>query len=102
MNLNWRTHGEDNVADGNLIGPRGSPRRKKMGVFRDNTAHSSWNQGYRLHNFEQFYTFRNEVDVPIFENIKAYRNREQGIYAYSEYSGRRHLTLTQSQGPAFT
>ena len=81
-----------------------------MGVFRDNTgelslchfvskahhcqsnfhfctfsiAHSNYYAGFRMYHFEQFYTFRNEIDVPVFENLKAYRNREWGIYIYSE------------------
>lgn len=47
-------------------------------------AHSNHYAGFRLYNFEQFFTFRNEIDVPVFENLKAYRNREWGIYIYSE------------------
>lgn len=88
MDLSWRSYGEDHCANCNLIGPGGSIRRKPMGLFLNNTAHSSWNQGFRIHHFEQFFTFRNEEDVPVFQNMKAYRNREHGIYAYSEWSDR--------------
>jgi len=83
MSLDWKTYGEDDKSNGNLIGPGGSMRRKAMGIFRDNTAHSSLYQGFRLHHFEQFFTFHNEVDVPIFQNMKAYRNMNHGIYAYN-------------------
>jgi len=36
-----------------------------------------------LENFEQFYAFRNAVNIPKFENTMAYRNREQGIYTWN-------------------
>lgn len=59
-------------------------RSKPLGVFRNNKAHSNYWQGFRFHHFEQFFQFRNDVDVPIFEGTMAYRNREQGIYSYSK------------------
>lgn len=82
--MDWRSWGEDNISNGNLIGPGGSMRHKPLGVFRNNKAHSNYWQGFRLHHFEQFFQFRNDVDVPIFEGTMAYRNREHGIYAYSK------------------
>jgi hypothetical protein len=81
MDMDWRTRGEDNAHNANLIGPGGSMRRKPMRIFRYNTAHSNWWQGYRLHHFEQYW---NWGATPLFENTSAYRNREHGIYTYSE------------------
>ena len=86
MNLYYRTYGEDKVnSNSNRIGPGGNPRRKAMKTFRGNKAHSNYYRGFILENFEQFFSFRNEVNVPIFENLKAYRNREWGIYTNSEF-----------------
>jgi len=78
--LNYKCYGEDDKSQANTIGSTGSMRRRAMGTFRNNKAHSNYWQGIRLHHFEQFFTFRDEVNVPIFENTKAYRNREHGIY----------------------
>ena len=83
--MDWRIWGEDNADRKNLIGPGGNPRRVPMRTFRGNTAHTNYYQGFILANFEQFYTYRDEVHNPIFENMKAYRNREQGIYTRSKY-----------------
>eukprot|EP00986_Skeletonema_menzelii_P010420 scaffold5068_cov70-Skeletonema_menzelii.AAC.1 len=54
-----------------------------MGTFKDNKAHSNFRQGFHLGDFEQFFQFRDPNNVPVFENLSAYRNREQGIYAYN-------------------
>ena len=61
----------------------GNLRRKAIGTFRDNTAHSNFRQGFHLADFEQFFTFRDPDNVPVFENIKSYRNREQGVWAWN-------------------
>ncbi len=51
-----------------------------MRQFKDNKSHSNNWQGFNLYDFEQFFTFRDDVNVPVFENLSAYRNREHGIY----------------------
>ena len=61
----------------------GSLRRSPIGTFKDNKAHSNFRQGFHLADFEQFFQFRDVENVPIFENLSAYRNREQGIYAWN-------------------
>ena len=85
--MDWRTRGEDDIHNGNLIGTGGNMRRKDAGIFRGNKAHSCYYQGFRFYNFEQFFKHRNLIDVPIFENTMAYRNREHGIYTYSKWGG---------------
>ena len=55
-----------------------------MGTFRDNAAHSNYQQGFRFYHFEQWYTYRDLNKVPVFENLRAYRNRYHGIYTYCE------------------
>ncbi len=61
----------------------GSLRRVAVGTFKDNKAHSNFRQGFHLADFEQFFQFRDPDNVPVFENLSAYRNREQGIYSYN-------------------
>lgn len=85
--MDWRNRGEDNKDRGNLISPNNSRRRLPLGTFKNNKAHSNYWQGFRFHHFEQFFQYRNDVDVPKFENMMAYRNREHGIYAYSKLLG---------------
>ena len=72
------------MAEDNLIGPGGNMRRLPMGTFRDNAAHSNYQQGFRFYHFEQWYTYRDLNKVPVFENLRAYRNRYHGIYTYCE------------------
>ena len=71
-------------------------RRTSLGTFRGNKAHSNMWQGYRLHHFEQFFQYRNDIEgegVPVFEDTWAYRNREQGVYSYSEYHGQMRMQV---------
>ena len=83
MNLDWKTRGEDDVYDGNLIGPKGNVRRKRQGVFRGNKAHSSlWGEGIYIVNFEQFYS---DNPPPKFEDMSAYRNYGHGIYVQNTH-----------------
>jgi hypothetical protein len=56
-------------------------------------AHSNFWQGFLLENFEQFDAFRNAVNVPKFENMMAYRNREQGISTWSKLCGNQIAVL---------
>ena len=72
----WRTLGEDNVDTG-----KGSIRRVHMKTFKNNKAHSNMQQGFAIYDFEQFFNNRDFNDVPVFENVQSYRNREHGIYS---------------------
>ena len=81
--LHWAINGEDNVHQGNLIGESKGMRYRPLGTFRNNKAHTNDWQGFRFHHFEQFFSYRNEVNIPVFENMMAYRHREHGIYAYN-------------------
>lgn len=83
MDGDWRTVGEDQCDRCNLIGSSKNMRRNRLGAFRGNKAHSNMWQGFRLHHFEQFFQYRNDIDVPVFEDVWAYRNREHGIYTYN-------------------
>ena len=85
--MDWRTRGEDDKHNGNLIGTGGNMRRKDAGIFRGNKAHSCYYHGMRFYNFEQYFKHRNFENVPVFENTMVYRNREHGIYTYSKWSG---------------
>lgn len=59
-------------------------RQIALGTFKDNKAHSNFRQGFHFSDLEQFFQFRDpENNVPLFENLSAYRNREQGIYAWN-------------------
>ena len=98
--MDWRNRGEDNKDRGNLISPNRSRRRLPLGTFKNNKAHSNYWQGYRFHHFEQFFQYRNDVDVPKFENMMAYRNREHGIYAYSKFLGSILLPLLFEEAPS--
>ena len=83
--MDSRTYGEDGInSNSNRIGSGGNMRRKPMGAFRDNTAHSNYRSGFIIEHFEQWFNTRDDSNLPIFENTKAYRNRERGIYSYSE------------------
>jgi len=78
MRLHWRTKGEDDVTNGNLIGTKGSMRQRRQGVFRGNKAHSCvYAEGIRIEGFEQFYS---DHPSPKFEDMSAYRNYGHGIY----------------------
>eukprot|EP00577_Skeletonema_sp_RCC1716_P002322 CAMPEP_0113418638 /NCGR_PEP_ID=MMETSP0013_2-20120614/26321_1 /TAXON_ID=2843 ORGANISM="Skeletonema costatum, Strain 1716" /NCGR_SAMPLE_ID=MMETSP0013_2 /ASSEMBLY_ACC=CAM_ASM_000158 /LENGTH=1088 /DNA_ID=CAMNT_0000305903 /DNA_START=295 /DNA_END=3558 /DNA_ORIENTATION=- /assembly_acc=CAM_ASM_000158 len=72
--LDTKTLGED------LIQVGGTLRVSPIGTFKDNKAHSNFRQGFHLADLEQFFQFRDPENVPVFENLSAYRNREQGIY----------------------
>jgi hypothetical protein len=59
----------------------GTLRETAIGTFKGNKAHSNFRQGFHLADMEQFFHYRDPDNVPVFENLSAYRNREQGIYA---------------------
>jgi len=77
--LDWTAYGEDLVEQI----PKWSPRQTAIGTFKDNKAHSNWRQGFHLTEFEQFFKYRDPENVPVFQNLSAYRNREQGIYVWN-------------------